>query len=127
MEQKPLEYEGNLGKEEIILKVKSYNCGNRLYIEMVKPDPEPELFDDLTVNLSQEEVQMNEAFISDFDCKCKLQFIRKYKLGEISQRVGHSGFCAYRLVRFHLEKLSEYDPEGVRSFLAEHGNTGGHV
>ena len=81
MEQKSLEYEGNLGKEEIILKVKSYNCGNRLYIEMVKPDPEPELFDDLTVNLSQEEVQMNEAFISDFDCKSKLQFIRKYKLG----------------------------------------------
>ncbi len=41
----------------------------------------------------------------------------KYKLGEVLQRVEHSGFCDYRLVRFDLEKLAEYDREGVKSFL----------
>ena len=35
------------------------------------------------------------------------------------QRVEHSGFCDYRLVRFDLEKLAEYDREGVKKFLAE--------
>ena len=57
--------------------------------------------------------------------KYKLSFIRKYKLGEVLQRVGHSGFCDYRLVRFDLEKLAEYDREGVKKFLAE--QEGGHA
>ena len=36
MEQKTLEYEGSLCKEELILKVDSYRCKNRLFIAMVK-------------------------------------------------------------------------------------------
>ena len=72
-----------------------------------------------------ENIKINEAFISDFECKYKLSFIRKYKLGEVLQRVGHSGFCDYRLVRFDLEKLAEYDREGVKKFLAE--QEGGHA
>ena len=120
MEQKTLEYEGSLCKEELILKVDSYRCKNRLFIAMVKKkDQEEELYDILTVSLPGENIKINEAFISDFECKYKLSFIRKYKLGEVLQRVGHSGFCDYRLVRFDLEKLAEYDREGVKKFLAE--------
>ena len=70
-------------------------------------------------------VSYTHLFISDFECKYKLSFIRKYKLGEVLQRVGHSGFCDYRLVRFDLEKLAEYDREGVKKFLAE--QEGGHA
>ncbi len=36
MEQKTLEYEGSLCKEELILKVDSYRCKNRLFIAMIK-------------------------------------------------------------------------------------------
>ena len=75
--------------------------------------------------LPGENIKINEAFISDFECKYKLSFIRKYKLGEVLQRVEHSGFCDYRLVRFDLEKLAEYDREGVKKFLAE--QEGGHA
>ena len=121
MEQKTLEYEGSLCKEELILKVDSYRCKNRLFIAMVKKkDQEEELYDILTVSLPGENIKINEAFISDFECKYKLSFIRKYKLGEVLQRVGHSGFCDYRLVRFDLEKLAEYDPQGTREFMESH-------
>ncbi|MFR4635279.1 MAG: DUF4313 domain-containing protein [Blautia faecis] len=88
-------------------------------------DREEELYDILTVSLPAENIKINEAFISDFECKYKLSFIRKYKLGEVLQRVEHSGFCDYRLVRFDLEKLAEYDREGVKKFLAE--QEGGHA
>ena len=122
MEQKTLEYEGSLCKEELILKVDSYRCKNRLFIAMVKKkDQEEELYDILTVSLPGENIKINEAFISDFECKYKLSFIRKYKLGEVLQRVGHSGFCDYRLGRFDLEKLAEYDPQGTREFMESHG------
>ena len=71
------------------------------FIAMIKKkDQEEELYDILTVSLPGENIKINEAFISDFECKYKLSFIRKYKLGEVLQRVGHSGFCDYRLVRF---------------------------
>ena len=55
------------------------------------------------------------------------QFIRKYKLGKVLQRVGRSGYCAYRLVQFDLKKLAEYDPEGMEKFLAEHEKKGGQA
>ena len=119
MEQKILQYESEFGKEEIILQVRSYGAEGRLFIGMAKPGEEEASYGDLTVNLSYEEVEVNEAFISDFACKYKLKFIRKYKLGKVQQRVGHSGYCTYRLVQFDLKKLAEYDPEGVEKFLAE--------
>ena len=119
MEQKILQYESKFGKEEIILQVRSYGAEGRLFIGMAKPGEEEASYGDLTVNLSYEEVEVNEAFISDFACKYKLKFIRKYKLGKVQQRVGHSGYCTYRLVQFDLKKLAEYDPEGVEKFLAE--------
>ena len=64
MEQKTLEYEGSLCKEELILKVDSYRCKNRLFIAMVKKkDQEEELYDILTVSLPGENIKINEAFI----------------------------------------------------------------
>ena len=67
-------------------KVDSYRCKNRLFIAMIKKkDQEEELYDILTVSLPGENIKINEAFISDFECKYKLSFIRKYKLGEVLQ------------------------------------------
>ena len=127
MEQKILQYESEFGKEKIMLQVRPYGSGSRLYIGMAKPGEEEASYGDLTVNLPYEAIAVNEAFISDASCKHKLQFIRKYKLGKVLQRVGRSGYCAYRLVQFDLKKLAEYDPEGVEKFLAEHEKTGGHA
>ena len=86
---------------------------------MMRPGEEEESYGDLTINLPYEDVERNEAFISDLNWKYKIKFIRKYKLGRVRRRVGHSGYCTYRLVQFNLKKLVEYDPEGVEKFLAE--------
>ena len=106
MEQKTLEYEGSLCKEELILKVDSYRCKNRLFYR----------------NGQEKDENYILTGTSIYHEKYKLR-IRKYKLGEVLQRVGHSG--NYRLVRFDLEKLAEYDREGVKKFLAE--QEGGHA
>lgn len=89
MEKPTLEYDGNLGKEQVRLLVKAYFHEKRLYIGLIKgEDGEPGLFDDLTVNLPNENLKEGEAFISDFDCKHKLQFIRKNRLGKVLQEIG---------------------------------------
>ena len=119
MEQKILQYEGPVRHEEIVLKVASYAYGNQLFVGMMRPGEEEESYGDLTINLPYEDVERNEAFISDLNWKYKIKFIRKYKLGRVRRRVGHSGYCTYRLVQFNLKKLAEYDPEGVEKFLAE--------
>ena len=55
MEKPTLEYDGNLGKEQVRLLVKAYFHEKRLYIGLIKgEDGEPGLFDDLTVNLPNE-------------------------------------------------------------------------
>lgn len=120
MEKPTLEYDGNLGKEQVRLLVKAYYHEKRLYIGLIKgEDREPGLFDDLTINLPNENLKPGEAFISDFDCKHKLQFIRKNRLGKVLQEIGHSGFCDYRKVQFDLKRLEELDPEGTREYILE--------
>ena len=112
MKKPTLEYDGNLGKEQVRLLVKAYYHEKRIYIGLIKGENgEPGLFDDLTVNLPNENLKPGEAFISDFDCKHKLQFIRKNRLGKVLQEIGHSGFCDYRKVQFDLKRLEELDPE----------------
>ena len=105
MEQKILQYEGPVRNEEIVLKVASYAYGNQLFVGMMRPGEEEESYGDLTINLPYEDVERNEAFISDLNWKYKIKFIRKYKLGRVRRRVGHSGYCTYRLVQFNLKKL----------------------
>ena len=67
MEQKTLEYEGSLCKEELILKVDSYRCKNRLFIAMIKKkDQEEELYDILTVSLPGENIKKKRSIYLRF-------------------------------------------------------------
>ena len=65
MEQKILQYEGPVRNEEIVLKVASYAYGNQLFVGMMRPGEEEESYGDLTINLPYEDVERNEAFISE--------------------------------------------------------------
>lgn len=83
-ENKILHYEWELGKEEIVLEVNSYRYGDNLAIQMYnKEEGGLESFGDLTVQLPTYFLEPNEAFISDFDSKSKLAFIKKHKLGKV--------------------------------------------
>ncbi|MFR2213275.1 MAG: DUF4313 domain-containing protein [Ruminococcus sp.] len=63
------------------------------FVGMMRPGEEEESYGDPTINLPYEDVERNEAFISDLNWKYKIKFIRKYKLGRVRRRVGHSGYC----------------------------------
>lgn len=113
-----LKFDWKFGVEELVLKVMSYEDGRGLYIGLFDKDEdgEWELFDDLTVNLPDHPLEPDEAFISDFSCRSKLAFIEKYKLGKVLSETGKSGMSEYKLVAFDLERLAEFDREGVLEY-----------
>lgn len=103
---------------EVLLTIGSYAESKNLYIGIYyMEDGEPELFDDLTVALPNSTLELNEGFISGDSTREKLDLIQKYNLGKILNEKGYSGFGAYPKVAFDLEKLAEYDSEGVKEYL----------
>ena len=110
---------------EIALYVASYHYGNGLYVEMFSRCEDGvdgwEPFDDLTVNLPGYYLEPGEAYICADFSEDKLNFITDYGLGEILPEKGHSGMEEYRLVKFNLEKLAEFDRVGVEKYCAGHG------
>ena len=110
---------------EIALYVASYHYGNGLYVEMFSRCEDGvdgwEPFDDLTVNLPGYYLEPDEAYICADFSEDKLNFITDYGLGEILPEKGHSGMEEYRLVKFHLEKLAEFDRVGVEKYCASRG------
>lgn len=93
---------------EVILQVANYISDNSIYIGLLtEEDGEFELFDDLTVNLGNS-TKENEAYISDFMSKEKLEFIKNHQLGEVLPEKGKSGFCEYNKVAFHMETVMKY-------------------
>ena len=121
-EMKTLGYDWEYGHEELIIKVDSYMAGNRLYIGLFRMEEESlENFSDLTVNVPFEPAKVNEAYISDFLSEEHLEFIKKHELGKILPEVGHSGFVKYAKVAFNLERLAEFDREGIEDYRKLHG------
>lgn len=116
-EIKTLSYDWEYGYEEVVLKVDSYIEGKRLYIGLAyMEEGNLENFSDLTVNLPFEPVKENEAYIEDFLSKSHLKFIETHKLGETLPEYGYSGFVKSTKVAFDLERLAEYDREGVENY-----------
>ena len=92
-EFKTLGYDWECGHEDLIIRVLSYADRKRLYIGLYKEENgEWEDFGNLTVNLPHEDVKKNEAFIDYNFFESKLQFIKKYQLGEILPETAVSGY-----------------------------------
>ena len=99
-EFKTLGYDWECGHEDLIIRVLSYADRKRLYIGLYKEENgEWEDFGNLTVNLPHEDVKKNEAFIDH--------------LGEILPETAVSGYCTFSKVAFDLDRLEEFDPDGV--------------
>lgn len=120
--EKTLGYDWEYGHEEITLEVSSYFYGDNLAVLMYREEAgEPEVFCDLTVNLPGYSLESNEAFIDHNMSKDKIQFICQHKLGKILPEKGQSGFCTFTKVAFDLDRLAEFDKEGVERFRKIHG------
>lgn len=119
---KTLGFEWEYGHEELAIEVNRYAYGGGLYIGLYsKVDGMWEAFGDLTVNLPHEPREINEAYIDSFSSESKLEFIKRHKLGRQLPDIGHSGFETYVKVVFDLDRLAEFDKEGVNKFRRFYG------
>lgn len=119
---KTLPFEWDLGQEEVALRVSSYANNGSLYIGLYNKTEEGfEPFGDLTVNLPSSDFygRTNGAFIDHNFRKENLNFIEKNQLGTLLPIVGVSGFCKFARVAFDLERLKEFDREGVEQYLRQ--------
>lgn len=121
-EIKTLPYNWEFGQEEVALVVSSYENNGSLYVGLYyKVEDGFEPFDDLTANLRVNNLKgrSNAAFIDHNFSKDKLRFIKQNGLGKVLPEKGYSGFCEFSRVAFDLERLKEFDREGVERYLSE--------
>lgn len=121
-EMKTLPFDWEFGQEEVALVVSSYADNGSLYVGLYcKEEDGFEPFGDLTVNLRENNLKgrSNAAFIDHDFSRDKLRFIKRHKLGTVLPEKGYSGFCEFSRVAFDLERLKEFDREGVERYLSE--------
>lgn len=107
------------GEEMVSLHVNRYMDNDRLYIGMWNYEEDyPEPFCDMTVNLPGYRLDYDHAFINGDLGSDLVEFITEQGLGIICPEKGRSGYREYHLVKFNMEKLKEFDPKGVRNYLA---------
>lgn len=104
-----------------MLKVGSYRNNDRLYIEVIMAsDGEP--FGNITINLSDLPIRNNdEGFLDDITNSNMFDIIPVMKeLGIIKKSYGKRkyNYGSYEYVKFDLEKLKEYDKDGVENYLS---------
>lgn len=119
---KTMGFQWELGQEEVSLWVSSYVDNGRLYVGMKnrQEDGSFDSFGDVTVNLPHEPCKVGEAFIDDSFADDMLEFIKKNQLGQVLQEAGHSGFSQYAKVAFDLDRLAEFDPDGIQQYKRHH-------
>jgi len=50
----------------------------------------------------------NESFIDTNNCPWAIEFIKKYNLGEVTDKLGYSGFCSYPVVQWNMAEIEKY-------------------
>ena len=105
------------GEETVSLEVSRYNNNDRLYVGMTSyTSGYPELFADITVNIVKYPLNPNEAFINGDISQDVINLIEENELGKLLPYTVQSGYGKYNVVAFDLDKLAEFDPEGIAEF-----------
>lgn len=119
-EQKELIYESRiLGSVPVTIVVGRYANNGCLYVGLNKrPDETGDTsFGSVTVNLRMLP-PANCAFVDTNNLSGVLPFLKKYKLAHPLPLEMGSNFCSYPLFQFNMEKLWEYAPEDMASYVA---------
>lgn len=120
MDIKTLQFDWKYRKKPIklALQVQSYQMNGNLYIGLRwKNGSQYESFTDLTVNLGNK-LKSNEAYVKTFgENEGLLDFILKNQLGTLLPEKGYSGFNEYLKIAFDMERLKEFDPDGVKNYM----------
>lgn len=122
MDIKTAPYHSPYGDYELTAAVRSYAVNKRLAVSLLcREDGYWEPYATLTVNLPEEPLRPNEAFVKCFaENQGLMEFVLENKLGKILPgQEGYSGFCAYPKIAFDMEKLREFDPQGTERYLLQ--------
>ena len=89
------------GEEVVSLEVSRYNNNDRLYVGMMSyTSGYPELFADITVNIAEYPLEINEAFIKSDLSDDIINFLIKNELGELLPYIEQSGYDMYYAFAF---------------------------
>lgn len=110
MNRKTLKFDG----EELFLKVGTYRSTGNLTILAFTKD---ELYGDITINLNGYSIDEDEGFINSMtkDSGLEKKLIKEGIIKEVITTVNRN-MGKYDLVVFDLEKLKEYDAEGIKEY-----------
>lgn len=95
---------------QIAFAVSSYRYGGGLAIEMYSVGEDyPEMFSILTINLEDFPTEENRAFVDTNNLSYEIiDWIIDNNLGELTGRIGLSGYCSYPEVRFNLDEINKH-------------------
>lgn len=99
---------------KLFLKVSQYRNNMNLAIIAYT---EEDLYGDITINLPGMWVEENEGFINSYTKSAGLEkiLVNKGIIKEVQGTCKYN-YGEYDLVTFDIEKLKEYDPEGVEKY-----------
>lgn len=102
----------------VTLVIGRYVKNGSLYVGLRKKPDEygDDFFGDITVNLTGT-VPVHCAYVDTNNLSGVLPFLKQYNLATPLPFVGTSGYCTYPLFQFDMEKLREYAPEDVETYL----------
>lgn len=106
-----LPFHGSYFDTDVTLRIDSYVQGHGLYIGLDEEDGSP--MADLTVNLPDSQLKQGQAYINHEMSEDFLCFIEQNHLGTVLPQHGFSGYCSYKAVDFDLDRLEEFDPDGM--------------
>lgn len=118
---KTIPFKWAYGEEVVSLEVSRYNNNDRLYVGMTSYTAGyPEPFADITVNIVEYLLNPNEAFINGDIGQDVINLIEENELGKLLPYTVQSGYGKYNAVAFDLDKLAEFDPDGIAEFKKVH-------
>ena len=100
-------------KHRLAIYIDKYiSNGNLAILLLEKVDGHYEPFADLTTNTGLLMPADNFAVVDTNNCSWAERLIERYGLGEF-ESVTCSGYCRYPVYSFNMDKLKEYEIEGV--------------
>jgi hypothetical protein len=96
---------------EIAFEVTTYRYGGSLAIQMSYKEESYWLpYTTLTVNLEDFPTENDKAFVDTNNLGDEIvDWIVQNDLGELTGRIGFSGYCVYPEVQFNLDKIKEHE------------------
>ena len=115
--KKTLEFNWKYGTEDVTIHVDYYSSNGKLYVGILtEEDGIEELFSDVTINIPSYDLAADEGFICGDISDELIEFIERYELGKVLPFTAKAGYSTYKAVKFDLDRLAEYDPDGVARY-----------